>query len=69
MKVTIEIDNSDLIKIQKITGQKKKSSAVNHALADFLRMRMRFLLIEKALSGQTGYALTNDELEALEFYH
>jgi len=55
-------------KIQKITGQRKKSPAVSRALADFLRMRQRRALIEKALAGQTDYPLTNEELEARDLY-
>jgi hypothetical protein len=64
MRITIEINGSDLKQIQKITGQKKKSPAISRALADFLRMRQRQAFIEKALAGKTDYALTNEELEA-----
>jgi Arc/MetJ family transcription regulator len=64
MRITIEIDANDLKQIQKITGQKKKSPAVSRALADFLRLRERQTFIEKALAGQTDYALTNEDLEA-----
>jgi Arc/MetJ family transcription regulator len=68
MRITFEIDANDLKHIQKITGQKKKSPAVSRALADFLRMRQRRAFIEKALAGQTDYALTNEELEARDVY-
>ena len=51
-------------KIQKITGRKKKSSAVPQALSDFLRQQRKNRLITRALAGQTDYSLTNDELEA-----
>jgi len=57
---------NDLKQLQKITGQKKKSPAIRHALADFLRMRERRAFLEKALAGQTDYALTNDDLEACD---
>jgi hypothetical protein len=66
MRITFEIDANDLKEIQKITGQKKKSPAITRALADYLRMRERRAFIEKALAGQTDYALTNEELEARE---
>jgi hypothetical protein len=66
MRVTFEITANDLKQIQKIIGQKKKSPAISRALADFLRMRERQAFIEKALAGQTDYALTNDDLEARE---
>lgn len=68
MRITFEIDVNDLKQIQKITGQKKKSPAISRALADFLRMRERQAFIERALSGQTDYALTNEELEARDVY-
>jgi hypothetical protein len=64
MRVTFEITANDLKQIQKITRQKKKSPAISRALADFLRMRERQTFIEKALAGQTDYALTNEDLEA-----
>lgn len=68
MRITFEIDANDLKQIQKITGQKKKSPAISRALTDFLRMRERREFIEKALAGQTDYALTNEELEARDVY-
>ncbi len=68
MRITFEIDAKDLKKIQQITGQKKKSPAISRALADFLRMQEKRALIERALAGQTDYALTNEELEARDVY-
>jgi hypothetical protein len=68
MRITFDIDANDLKQIQTITGHKKKSPAISRALADFLRMRERQAFIEKALSGQTDYALTNDDLEARDVY-
>ena len=68
MRITFEIDANDLKQIQKITGQKKKSPAVAKALADYLQMRRRRAFIEKAMSGQTDYGMTNEELEALDVY-
>ena len=68
MRITFDIDAKDLKHIQKLTGQKKKARAVSRALADFLRMQERRAFIEKALTGQTDYALTNDELEARDVY-
>jgi len=49
---------------QRITGQKQKSPAISRALADKVRLLERRAFIEKALAGQTDYALTNEELEA-----
>ena len=68
MRITFEIDASELKQIQKITGQKKKSPAISSALTDYLRMQERRAFIEKALAGRTDYALTNAELEARDVY-
>ena len=68
MRITFEIDAKDLRQIQKITGQKKKSPAISRALANYLRLLERRALIEKALSGQTDYPLTNEELERRDVY-
>jgi Arc/MetJ family transcription regulator len=68
MRITFEIDANELKQIQKITGQKKKSPAINRALTDYLRLRERRAFIEKVLAGQTDYALTNDELESRDVY-
>ena len=38
MRITVEIAAHDLKQIQEITGQKKKSPAIRHALAGFLRL-------------------------------
>ncbi len=68
MRVTIEVDASDLDKIQKLTGQKKKSPAISQALAEFVRQQQKRQFIERVLSGETDYALTNEELEARDVY-
>lgn len=61
-------DAKDLGRIQKITGEKKKSPAIVQALSLFLRQQQRQTFLERALSGQTDFSMTNDELEALDIY-
>jgi hypothetical protein len=68
MRITVDIDASTLRQIQTITGQKKKSPAISQALSEFLRQRDKRRLIERALSGQTDYPMTNEELEARDVY-
>ena len=68
MRITIDIDASELKKIQNITGQKKKSPAISQALAEYLRMQDKRRFIEKALAGETDFSLTNEELEARDVY-
>ena len=68
MRITIDIDASDLIEIQKSTGKKKKSPAVSQALLEYLQMQKRTRLVERALSGKTNFSLSNDEIEARDLY-
>jgi hypothetical protein len=64
MRITIDVDAGELKQIQKITAQRKKAPAVSRALSAFLRQHARQEFIERALSGGTDFALTNEELEA-----
>jgi hypothetical protein len=68
MRLTIDIDAKDLKRIQTLTGQRKKSPAISRALAAYLREREKQRFIERALTGQTDYSATNDELEAGDIY-
>jgi hypothetical protein len=68
MRITVDIDASELRRVQKITGQTKKSPAVSRALSEFLKMQERQKFIERALSGQTDFSSTNEELEARDLY-
>jgi Arc/MetJ family transcription regulator len=68
MRITVDIDATVLRQIQSFTGQKKKSPAVSQALDAYLRQQGRRRLIERALSGKTDFALTNEELEARDVY-
>ena len=68
MRVTIDIDARDLKQIQKLTRQNKKSPAISEALTEFIRLRQKRQFVERVLSGQTDYALTNQELEDQDVY-
>jgi len=68
MRITVDIEASELRRIQKVTGQKKMSPAVSRALSEFLKLQERQKFIERALSGQTDFTLTNEELEAHDVY-
>ena len=63
MRITVEINTSDLKEIQKATGQRKKSPAVRRALSEFLRLQQRKKFIDRVLAGKTDFTLSNDELE------
>jgi Arc/MetJ family transcription regulator len=68
MRITVEIDATALRRIQKATGERKKSPAISQALDEFLRQQARRELIERALSGQTDFGMTNEELEGKDVY-
>ena len=68
MRVTIEIGAKDLNQIRKLTNLKKKSPAISRALSEFIRLRQKRQFIERALAGQTDYAVTNEQLEARDVY-
>jgi len=64
MRCTIEIDANVMSRIQRITGQKKKSPAVSLALAEFLELWERRDFIGRVLAGKTDFSLSNEQLEA-----
>lgn len=68
MRLTIEIDADDLSRIQKITGEKKKSPAVARALTEFLDRRRRSQFVERVLAGKTDFSLSNQVLESRDLY-
>jgi Arc/MetJ family transcription regulator len=68
MRLTIEIDADDMSRIQRITGERKKSPAVSRALTEFLKFQERRDFIGRVLAGKTDFSLNNDQLEARDFY-
>jgi hypothetical protein len=65
MRVTIDISAQDMRRIQKATGERKKSAAIKQALSAYLRSRRKAKLIERALGGKTDFSLSNEQLEEL----
>lgn len=68
MRITVEIDASDLRAIQRLTGEKKKSPALSSALRGYIRETKKQRVIEKALLGNSDYSKSNEELEAALCY-
>jgi hypothetical protein len=68
MRITVEIDANTARRIQEATGQRQPSQAISHALDEFLRHQASRDLIKRAKSGQTDFAMTNDELEGRDVY-
>jgi metal-responsive CopG/Arc/MetJ family transcriptional regulator len=68
MRISVEINSADLKAIQRITGVKQKSPAIRQALSTFIREQRKQRLIKRALSGETDYTLSNEEIEALDVH-
>ena len=65
MKITVEIEVSKIRAIQKWTRQREKSHALAQALDEFIEQRRREEFLAKVMAGETDYAATNEEIEAL----
>ncbi len=68
MRITIDIDDKMISKIQESTGLRKKSPAIHEALKIYIRDRRKNEMIQKILNGQSDYGMTNDELEGMSNY-
>jgi Arc/MetJ family transcription regulator len=68
MRITIEIDDKVLQRIQKATGKRKRSPAVREALQTYLREREKRELLRKVLRGESDFSMTNEEMERLAAY-
>ena len=61
MKVTVEISDSELREIRKMSGEKKKGPAIRKVLVDALRMKQRREIAQKFLTGELGVELKGFE--------
>jgi Arc/MetJ family transcription regulator len=68
MRITIDIDESNLAAVQQATGIRKRSPAIRRAVADYVRDLERKRFIRKVMEGKSDYALSNEELEARGTY-
>jgi len=68
MRITVDIDDKNLVAVVQATGIRKRSPAIRRAIADYVKdvERKRFLL--KVMEGKTDYSSTNEELEARGTY-
>jgi hypothetical protein len=64
MKITVEISDSDLKEVCRVTGEHKKGPAIRKLVADALLLKRRAALAQKFISGQWGV-----ELKALAAGH
>ena len=64
MRITVEIDETKLRKVAKLTGLSKKSPAVARAVDEFIEFRARKDFVERVLAGRTHFRAGNERLEA-----
>jgi hypothetical protein len=65
MRITVDIDETKMGSILKLTRQKKKSPALAMALDEFLEYKRRQAFLGKVMAGKTNYETSNEEIEAL----
>ncbi len=62
MKISVELSDSELKEICRVTGEKKKGPAIRKLLGDALMLKRRALLSEKFISGEWGVELATFEV-------
>jgi len=68
MRITIDIDDKDLLQVQELTGIRKRAPAVRHAVKTYLEEMAKKRFLQEVLAGHTDYPFTNEELEAMGSY-
>jgi hypothetical protein len=63
MRVTVDIDESTLNELAKLTGEKKTSPAVAKVVEDWVRRQKAKAFGARIMEGFYDYPYTNDEIE------
>jgi hypothetical protein len=66
MRITVDIEESVLKDLARITGEKKKSPAVSRAVTEFVRRQKARQFGRMLREGAFDYETTNAELERLD---
>jgi hypothetical protein len=61
MKITVELEDSELKEICFFTGERKKGPAIRKMVTDALMMKRREMLAQKFISGEWGVELATFE--------
>lgn len=61
MKITVDISDSDIKEICRVTGEKKKGPAIRKLVADALLLKRREKLAQKYIDGEWGVELKGFE--------
>ena len=67
MRITVDIAETELQELLKLTGEKKKSSAVNKVVTDFLNRKKAREFGRLLREGAFDFPMTNDEVEKLGY--
>jgi len=68
MRITVDIDENTVAKVQAATGIRKKSPAIGKAVLSYVRDLERRQFLQRVREGKTDYRSTNDDLEAGVLY-
>jgi Arc/MetJ family transcription regulator len=63
MRITVDLDDTVLNDLMKITGEKMKSPAVSKAVEEFVRRKKAAEFGRMLREGVFDYPVTNDEIE------
>ena len=66
MRVTIDINQTTLKQVQKITGETKKSPAISKAIQEFIRRQMAEEFGNLLMENAFDYPCTPEEIQALD---
>jgi len=61
MKITVEIPDSEVKEICRVTGERKKCPAIRKLVADALLLKRREQLVQKFIDGERGVELKGFE--------
>ena len=61
MKITVEMSDSELKEVCRVTGERKKGPAIRKLVADALLLKRRAALAQKFISGEWGVELKSFE--------
>jgi hypothetical protein len=61
MKITVELSDSDISEICRVTGEKKKGPAIRKLVTDALMLKRREKLAQKFIDGEWGVDLKGFE--------
>jgi Arc/MetJ family transcription regulator len=63
MRITVDIDEATLLDVLRITGERKKSSALSKAVAEFVKRKKAAEFGRLIRENAFDYPLTNEEAE------